>query len=302
MRGQPVMSGCAEPLDISRLLRAHARTFALTLRLLPRVLREPLGIAYLLARASDTIADSPGMSRERRLALLEGLDAYLAAEKTDDWTPGMEPGEMDPEGRGLLAAIPTLLIACARLADQGEILRLWRTILQGQLFDLRRFGPGAQPLSAEELEFYCGLVAGSVGAAWTRLIARHSPGTLLRPAALMIPLGIAYGKGLQLVNILRDRTEDRAFGRCYVREEDLTELSGRCAGWLRSGERYLAGLRPGRILMATSLPLDLAEPTLDMIREHPGPERAKLPRARVRSILLRSMVSLWLRRPTDPAS
>lgn len=300
------MSGNSEVmsarLDLSHLLRAHARTFAVTLRVLPRALRSPLGIAYLLARASDTIADAKGIPPERRLTLLGQLDTALAAEKPQEWRPVLAPGEISLGEGQLIAALPDLLESFGDPQERGEILRLWRTILQGQLFDLRRFGPGAAPLTGEELEFYCGLVAGSVGAAWTRLIARHSPRTLLRPAEEMIPLGIAYGKGLQLVNILRDRAEDRALGRAYAREEDLPELFTRAEEWLRSGERYLAGLRPGRILMASSLPLNLACPTLDLIKKHPELLRAKLPRGRVRRILLRSAASLWLPRPADPAS
>lgn len=293
------MSGRA---DTPGLLREHARTFAPVLRILPAPLRRPLGIAYLLARASDTIADAPYLSGERRLALLERLDADLASDHPQDWRPDVAPGEISPDGRHLLSALPALLRECGNLADKGEVLRLWRTILQGQLFDLRRFGPGADPLSHEELEFYCGLVAGSVGGGWTRLIKRHYPGVMLRPAEEMIPLGIAYGKGLQLVNILRDRAEDRALGRRYVREEDLPRLFARTEECLLSGRRYLSGLRPGRILMATSLPLDLAEPTLGLIRERPEVERVKLPHGRVRGILLRGAASLWLPRRADPAS
>ena len=39
------------------LLRGVSRTFSLTLRVLPRSLRGPVGLAYLLARTADTIAD-----------------------------------------------------------------------------------------------------------------------------------------------------------------------------------------------------------------------------------------------------
>ena len=293
------MSGRA---DAPALLRAHARTFALTLRVLPPALREPLGIAYLIARASDTIADASRISRERRLKLLEHLDSLLAEESPHQWRPELVAGELTEQQKQLINALPGLLESCGDAKERGEILRLWRTILQGQLFDLRRFGPGATPLTGEELEFYCGLVAGSVGAAWTRLIARHAPRTLLRPAEQMIPLGIAYGKGLQLVNILRDRSEDRVLGRCYVREEELPELFARAEEWLRGADRYLAGLRPGRILMASSLPLALARPTLGLIRADPTAARVKLPRHRVRLALLRGLVSLWLPRPADPAS
>ena len=40
------------------LLASVSRSFYLTIRILPAKLRGPIGLAYLLARASDTIADS----------------------------------------------------------------------------------------------------------------------------------------------------------------------------------------------------------------------------------------------------
>ncbi|SVB50912.1 uncharacterized protein METZ01_LOCUS203766, partial [marine metagenome] len=53
------------------VLEGVSRSFYLTIRVLPKNLREPIGLAYLLARTADTIAD-------RRLAgftgsRLEGL-------------------------------------------------------------------------------------------------------------------------------------------------------------------------------------------------------------------------------------
>ena len=41
------------------MLRSVSRSFYLSLRILPAALREPLSLAYLLARATDTIADTP---------------------------------------------------------------------------------------------------------------------------------------------------------------------------------------------------------------------------------------------------
>lgn len=299
--------GATAPLaDITRLLRDHARTFALTLGLLPRPLREPLGIAYLLARATDTIADASGIPSERRLALLEELDDLLEKGDSRSWCPVIREGALSSPEAELIRSLPALHSLLEVLPDRDSILFLWRTILQGQLFDLRRFAPGAgagaAPLTAGELEFYCGTVAGIVGVFWTGLIAGHAPRTLLRPRQEMEQLGMEYGKGLQLVNILRDRNADRLLGRCYVGDADLPELFDRADEWLRSGRLYLAGLRPGRILMATALPLDLAAPTLDAVRRAPGEQRARIPRGAVRRILLRGAVSLWLPRSADPAS
>ena len=40
------------------LLKSVSRSFYLTIRILPARLQAPIGLAYLLARASDTIADT----------------------------------------------------------------------------------------------------------------------------------------------------------------------------------------------------------------------------------------------------
>jgi phytoene/squalene synthetase len=53
-----------------RLLKKLARTFALSLRILPATLRPTLSLAYMLARASDSIADAATAPTFQRLALL----------------------------------------------------------------------------------------------------------------------------------------------------------------------------------------------------------------------------------------
>ena len=290
-----------EAREVSYLLHAHARTFALTLAILPRSLRKPLGVAYLLARASDTIADAGKISRARRVALLEELESALAGGSPALWSPVMMPGELDESRAKLFAAVPLLISQLERSADRDELLKLWRLILEGQLFDLRRF-PSDEPLKREELARYCFLVAGSVGECWTALIAKHSPCTLLRSEEEMKRLGCDYGKGLQLLNILRDRAEDRAMGRDYVEEGDLAELFELAEAWLRSGEKYLTGLRPGRLLMGTALPYDLALPTLWKMKQSPDVARVRISRRDVRSVVIRAAASLCLPRRMNPAS
>src|ERR1700753_1476657 len=55
------------------LLKSVSRSFYITLRVLPAVMRDPIGLAYLLARAADTIADTSLISPEKRLELLLSL-------------------------------------------------------------------------------------------------------------------------------------------------------------------------------------------------------------------------------------
>jgi len=286
--------------EIPGLLRVHARTMALSLRLLPRALREPLGLAYLLARASDTIADSGTLAPEERIAWLQGIQAALAKSPCEALPPVHASEAFTPAEHGLLDSLPRLLASLVELPDREELIALWREILEGQLFDLHRFSSGAAPLNRNELEHYCDLVAGSVGRCWTRLISKHSPRTLLAPVDELLPLASAYGKGLQLLNILRDRESDRTISRQYVEEGMVAEHLEQAHTWLAAGDRYLHALAPGRSLMASSLPLDFAGATLPLVASAIPGERAKLSRQRVRMILAASVRSLVLPRRSDP--
>ena len=54
---------------LPQILQKVSRSFGLSIRLLPTALREPVGVAYLLARISDTVADSSAAPVTQRLAL-----------------------------------------------------------------------------------------------------------------------------------------------------------------------------------------------------------------------------------------
>src|ERR1041385_2659752 len=55
------------------LLKDVSRSFYLTLRILPKKIRPQIGLAYLLARTTDTIADTEIVSLDRRLESLRAL-------------------------------------------------------------------------------------------------------------------------------------------------------------------------------------------------------------------------------------
>ena len=293
------------PLLVQKLLLDHARTFALTLRLLPPSLREPLSVAYLLARTSDTVADSGRITHERRVALLEELGRALESGDSSCWRPGFKPEELSASEYELLAALPELIHELEQQSDRAELLRLLRTILEGQLLDLRRFRNGGPPLTKEELDRYCWLVAGSVGEIWSLLIAKHEPlhfPSRWEDVEQMREWGISYGKGLQLLNILRDRAEDQKRGRVYIQERDVPEMIEVASGWLDQGRNYCASLAPGRIRYATEIPLRLAMKTLDRIRLSSKTARVKMPRWEVMAILIGTLPSLVLPRRCNRAS
>ncbi len=78
----PAVAGAADPGRTRRqlrrtLLRSVSRSFYLSIRLLPRQLREPIALAYLLARTTDTVADTAPISTSVRMETLKLLSAAI---------------------------------------------------------------------------------------------------------------------------------------------------------------------------------------------------------------------------------
>ena len=238
------------------LLKGVSRSFYLTLRILPAPVRESIALAYLVARLSDTLADGAATDAERQLLARAG------------------------EIEGWLAASP----------DRSDINKVWSTIREGQRFDQDRFSTaGAPPLDEQELDRYAYLVAGCVGEFWTGLCARRMPGFASRSIAEMTALGIRFGKGLQLVNILRDRQADSDRQRIYVPTGRFNDVMADARGHLRAARQYVRALRNYRLRVACALPLLLAAETLDLIERNPSAPRVKVARRRVWLLLLRAL-------------
>ena len=274
----PLTTTVLDTYAFEALLKKVARSFQLSLRVLPASLRPALSLAYMLARASDTIADASSAPDFQRIALLRGLPDLFPEKSPDLGLSGSD--------RELLLLTPRLLEALKTLPDQSEIVEAWRIILQGQIFDVERFAASrpelpCPPLSPEELEEYTYLVAGSVGEFWTRLCFKHVPDYSTKPLAEMLPLARRYGQALQLINILRDRRSDADAGRIYIPDERFYIAMQHVAELLQSGTEYTAAIQPRALRAASALPLDLAKQTLNLIAQHPLGAGVKVPRWQV---------------------
>jgi farnesyl-diphosphate farnesyltransferase len=127
------------------LLKNVSRSFYLTLRVLPDGMREPVGLAYLLARAADTIADTALVAPERRATLLNGLrdeierlgDGAALSRSLDDVTRM----QADSHEHVLLGSMePMLALLRAQPdADRAAIRKVVATLTSGMEFDLRTF-------------------------------------------------------------------------------------------------------------------------------------------------------------------
>src|SRR5690349_13590550 len=127
------------------LLKEVSRSFYLTLRVLPGSIRPQIGLAYLLARANDTVADTELVSVDERLAVLRRLRERSLGATTErlDLTRFLttQPQE-NPSERVLLERIEDALglLASFDAADQQRIKDVLSTIIGGQELDLTRFG------------------------------------------------------------------------------------------------------------------------------------------------------------------
>jgi farnesyl-diphosphate farnesyltransferase len=225
---------------LTDLLRDVSRSFYITLRLLPGPIRSQIGLAYLLARATDTIADTGAISVEQRLETLQQLRARILGQSSAPLLlPDLRAQQSSEAERLLLERIEDALAVLRGLehADRQSIQRVLETITSGQELDLRRFGHASEKnivtlRSAAELEDYTYRVAGCVGEFWTEICFRHlkAPATLSQQD--LVAKGIRFGQGLQLVNILRDLPADLRAGRCYLPEQELASVGLAPAGLL----------------------------------------------------------------------
>ncbi|MCU0794501.1 MAG: squalene/phytoene synthase family protein [Akkermansiaceae bacterium] len=295
--------------DLARLRREVSRSFDLSLRALPGPMRDGVGLGYLLARASDTLADTAAVPVADRLECLDGFAAEL---ETGDksWRSGLAAfaGRQEHTGeRELLERLDDCLRLLAELpSDQAALVReVVAIIISGQRLDLQRFGPeGGQLPDDAALEDYCHRVAGCVGVFWTRMgRLTLGSGFALVDTSRMEAWGEAFGRGLQLVNILRDVPTDLEKGRCYLPGVDaqdpasvmtgVAKWTQRAAQGLAAGRQYSSALRSWRLRTATVLPALIGEETLakieaaDWARLQSG---IKVSRAVVRSCLWQAMI------------
>jgi farnesyl-diphosphate farnesyltransferase len=308
------------------LLREVSRSFYLTLRVLPERIRAQISLAYLLARTTDTIADSEVLPLDLRLKSLRALrERILGLSNLPLDFQELAARQGSPAERALLENIEVSLAFLRNLpaADLELILHVLATITSGQELDLLRFaGASAEGIVAlrtdAELDDYTYRVAGCVGEFWTRMCRAHLfPKAPLDDAALLAN-GVRFGKGLQWVNVLRDLPVDLRHGRCYLPRERLAELNlspsdllepgaeGRlrplyneyldlAQGHLRAGWTYTTTLPRGcvRVRLGCAWPLLIGGETLRLLRNRnilDPKHRIKVSRFRVKQLIARSVL------------
>jgi farnesyl-diphosphate farnesyltransferase len=339
--------------ELNNLLKATSRSFWLTLRVLPARVRPQIGLAYLLARTTDTIADTDILPVGDRLAALQKFRERILGQTSTALNFGaLAEKQGSPAEKSLLENVEASLTALKNFsdADQKLIRDVLAIITTGQELDLQRFGdsdsaaPGAtgQKLIAlrtpGELDDYTYRVAGCVGEFWTKICRAHLFPRARLDEEQLIADGIRFGKGLQLVNILRDLPTDLKNGRCYLPAKRLEqaklipetllspmssakfmplfhEYLDKAEAHLRAGWTYTNTLPFGqfRVRLACAWPILIGVQTIEKLRAADLDElrlRVKVSRGEVRQIIFRSLLTcpfpplwwkLWPEKQLHPA-
>lgn len=220
---------------LGSLLKGVSRSFYLTLRVLPPGLRLPVGLAYLLARAADTIADTPLISPELRREFILVFRSQVEGPAKLDALRRMEEELTDlqtiPKERELLTSLPAAfaLLESMHEPDAAMVRSVLVILSLGMEMDLATFPPetsgNVEALEdGQALDRYTYLVAGCVGEFWTAITMAHSGSLKKWDEEAMLHTGVRFGKALQLTNVLRDVPRDLRIGRCYLPRTELAAL------------------------------------------------------------------------------
>ncbi len=218
-------------MDIETLLKKTSRSLYLSVQVLPGSMRPAFGIAYLLCRYADTIADTSILPAARRMYWIERFPSLLQTQNSNDicqLAQEISGGSENPYEKELIKHLsPCLdLLNAIDSAQHKYIMDVVHAVCEGMKMDLSCFPSEhtAAPQAFDtpsQLERYCRLMGGEPGLFWSRLI--YQTVAIQLPKDEFFSLGQHIGDALQIVNILRDLPKDLRIGRCYFPQTDLEQ-------------------------------------------------------------------------------
>ena len=279
------------------LLKSVSRSFYLSLRYLPGAIKQPLSLAYLLAKLADNIADCSSIPWDCRNDILIQLDKLIThpnhAFRLNRIQQAIAPNlcYFLNADRLLIEQTPFLfeLLRSQSISHQCAIQEVMHNIIKGQLIDLQYFDSQSEITffsTEQELDNYLYLVAGCVGEFWTKLCFENIPHYSNTNLDALLVNANHFGKALQLTNILRDIPHDLKIARFYLPCPDnistdnisvflerlfiqyptlIDDWRNKALNYLDDAKSYAQAIKNKRVQMACLLPYYIAKKTLTSI-------------------------------------
>lgn len=241
--------------EAMEMLLATSRTFFIPIDRLSPGIKEAVASAYLCMRAIDEIEDDSQMPTEIKINLLQSIGKILKTPFSDeDLTQLFEPY------RSELPEVTLRLSDWAKLTPeevQPAVYQSTAIMAEGMA---KWVSKGWVVHTEEELDDYTFYVAGLVGVMLNDLWKWYD-GTETDQ-----DLAIAYGRGLQAVNIIRNRDEDLARGVDFFPDGwGFKEMFAYARRNLALADVYIESIKSETVLDFCKIPLALAYATLNAV-------------------------------------
>lgn len=258
------------------VLRQTSRTFYISIVRLPQPLRDAVMSSYLALRAIDEIEDHPQLDKSTKTRILGAISDEFQRRPSH---PANQFSDVLRRYENDLAEVTNRLDEWIDLAPRALVSRIsgvTATMAQCMAYWVRK---NWQIRTKRDLDHYTFGVAGSVGLLLSDLWFWYDGTQSSRRDA------IGFGRGLQAVNILRNRPDDLARGVDFFPdgwvEDDLAFYARRN---LQRANSYVESLPPGLVKECCNTPLTLAYATLDAL----GRGERRLSRNAVLSLTMQS--------------
>lgn len=246
--------------DMLTMLSETSRTFYLPVSRLPSGLQEAVAAGYLCMRALDEIEDHPDLDGAAKAEMLEAISlAFQGQASLSEFDRTPIDAALAPHEKAL-PQVSLRLADWATVAPASIAPRIWEAV--SAMADRMAYWARAdwRIRSLEDLDRYTYSVAGAVGVMLCDLLAFFDGSQVDRSHAIL------FGRGLQLVNILRNRSDDLARGVDFFppgyTAERLMTYARDC---LERAEAYALAVPSRAFNVLYTIPMKLAFATLDAL-------------------------------------
>jgi len=249
------------PRDALALLEETSRTFAIPIARLPADgLRQAVTAAYLCLRALDEVEDHPTLDPRAKAATLRALGCVLQT----SFDAAAIAAALEAH-QAVLPEVTRRLYEWTQLAPAPIAPRIWdaaAAMAERMALWVER---GWRIDTGQDLDGYTFAVAGAVGVLLSDVWMWHGGIQTDRRHA------VGFGRGLQAVNILRNRDADLGRGvDFFPRGWDRAAMDAYARRNLALADAYNASLPEGALRDVCLIPATLAHATLDVLAQGQG--------------------------------
>ena len=260
--------------DALEILKQTSRTFYIPISLLPKELRKSVASAYLCMRAIDEIEDHDLLDNQTKAKLLRQISLNLQSQSSmgndNSFAHCLYPY------REILPEVSLRISEWSNLPSETIAPRIWdaTAAMADRMAHWATVNWRIETVA--DLDAYTFSVAGAVGLMLSDIWAWYD-GTITNRSH-----AIGFGRGLQTVNIIRNRAEDLSRGADFFPDGWQTrDMQEYARSQLKLGQLYTNALSESPALDFCRIPLALAFATLDAI----ALGKEKLSRSEVLSVV-----------------